>query len=389
MDFDLSPETKQFQQEVRSFIERNLTPELQAECRTGEGAMINGPLSRRFQKELAEQGLLGAGWPAEYGGQGLSAIDQWVLTEELTYWSLPNGDLSIGSVGPTIARIGTDEQKKQYLPGIINSDITFGIGYTEPGAGTDLASLQTRAVRDGDHYVINGQKIFTTHAHIATHVWLACRTDPNAPKHRGISVVIVPIDSPGLTVQPLWSQADSRTNMTYYDNVRVPVSNLIGKENEGWKIIMMALDFERALPTAEVRHAFDSLVEYAKTTQVDSQPLIRKPQVRQTIARLAVDLEVCRLLSLDAAWQVDQGVVPTTGFSMGKVWTSELKERLANAGIEVLGPKGLLRPDDEGSITHGVFDMLYRSFPPGKFAGGTNDIQRNIIAQRGLGLPRD
>ncbi|MBI2863553.1 MAG: acyl-CoA dehydrogenase family protein [Chloroflexi bacterium] len=236
--------------------------------------------------------------------------------------------------------------------------------------------------------MINGQKIFTTAAHVATHVWLACRTEPNAPKHRGISVLIVPIDSPGITVQPLWTQADSRTNMVYYDNVRVPVSSLVGKENEGWKVIMMALDFERAMSAADLRHAFDRLVEHAKTTQVDDQPLIRNPQVRRTLAQLAVDLEVCRLLALDVAWQVDQGVVPSTGFSMSKVWISELKERLANAGIEVLGPSGLLRPNDENSIAHGVFDRLYRGFPALKFAAGTNDVQRNIIAQRGLGLPR-
>lgn len=386
MHFTLEPEHSSFQDQLRSFLDdvpeapqnRNEVEALESE---GGGA---------FLAQLEEAGWLGVGWPRDFGGQGRSAIEQWLFLEEMAYRRLPTGGLSVSSVGPTIMRVGTEEQKQRYLPGILRGEIDFAVGYSEPNAGTDLASLETRAVREGDEYVINGQKIYTTAAHYATHIWLAARTGGREVKHRGISVIIVPLDTPGITVRPLYTQAGVRTNEVFLEDVRVPVANRVGEENAGWYIIAMALDFERIFPYSGLAREFERLVEWAGEQDMGSQgtTVLEDPVARQSLAELAVDLEVARLFSLRTAWMIEQGEVPNVEASINKVWLSELRQRVASAALGLMGEAGQLRVGTDGAPLDGDFEQIYRFFPMLKFGGGTNEIQRNIIAQRGLGLPR-
>jgi alkylation response protein AidB-like acyl-CoA dehydrogenase len=283
---------------------------------------------------------------------------------------------------------GTEEQKKEYLPGIWSGEIRFAIGYTEPNAGTDLASLQTRAVRDGDEWVINGQKIFTSEAHVSTHVWLAARTDPDAPKHKGISMFIVPIDAPGVTMTPMWTMSGLRTNQTFYDNVRVPGDALVGEENRGWYIVAHALNHERVglAPTSGLGRSFDLLIEYLR----EKRPgLLRDQAVRLRLAEMKAELHMQRALATKNGSIIANGGTPTMEASMAKVWSSELRYRLHSTAMDLLGRYGgLTREAGDAAPAGGRMESTYRMSPILRFGGGTNEVQRDIIAQRGLGLPR-
>jgi alkylation response protein AidB-like acyl-CoA dehydrogenase len=386
MDFSLSPEQEAFEKEIRRFVDENLTPELRAEVEREQYSI--GPLGKQFLKLMGRQGWLGIGWPREYGGQGRGAIEQWLFLEEMAAENLPTGALTLSSAGPTLMRVGSEQLKSEYLPKILSGEVEFAIGYSEPNAGSDLASLQTQAVRDGDSYLINGRRIYTSAAHHSTHIWLLARTDPNAPKHRGISILILPIDAPGVTIRPLYTMGSERTNEVFFQDVRVPAGNLVGEENKGWYYVSMALDFERLMPHRRTRRFLDNLIDYAKNTVVDGQPLSKHPRVRTTLARLAVDVEVTRLFSLRSAWMIERGQVPNAEASILKVWITELNERIALAAQDIMGPYATLRENDPLAPAEGRLEKLYRGFPMHKFAGGTNQVMRNIIAQRGLGMPR-
>lgn len=386
MDFSLTPEQEAFQKQVRQFIQAHLTPELREEVEREQYAV--GPLGKQFIKLMGRVGWLGIGWPKEFGGQGRGAIDQWLFLEEMASENLPTSGLTLNSVGPTLMRIGTELQKRQYLPQILAGEIEFAVGYTEPNAGSDLASLQTRAVRDGDSYVINGQKIYTSAAHHSTHIWLLARTDPKAPKHRGISIFIVPNETPGVTIRPLATMGSERSNEVFFEDARIPAENLVGEENRGWYYVAMALDFERLMPHTRTRRFLEHLIDYAKNTAVDGRPLAKHPQVRMTLARLAVDVEIARLFSLRDAWMLERNQIPNAEASIFKVWFTELNERIAVAAQDIMGPYALLHGEDPLAPIEGRMEKLYRSFPLYKFAGGTNEVMRNIIAQRGLGMPR-
>lgn len=388
MDFSFTSEQEQFREKVRAFI-RGVSAELLQRLRNaGEGG--DPALGREFRRLLSKEGLLGISWPAEYGGAGRPLIYQYILTEELSYNGLPGGSLTLTSVAPVLWRVGTEEQKQQYLRGILEGEFEFAIGYTEPNAGSDLASMQIMAIKDGDDYIIRGQKMFTSAAHLATHVWLAARTDPNAPKHRGISMIIVPLNSPGITVRPLWTMGGGRTNEVFYDDVRVPRKNLVGEENRGWYLMASALDFERAAiaPLSPLRRLLEDLIQFCKETKRDEVPLVQDPSVRKRLAELSVDLGILRLFSLRNAWMIDKGIVPNKESSMIKIWQSELRQRLALAGLEIMGPFGQLQPGSKLAPLQGRLERILRDSPQHRFAGGSNEIQRNIIAQRGLGLPR-
>jgi alkylation response protein AidB-like acyl-CoA dehydrogenase len=387
VDFSLTPEQKAFQLQVRQFVQQHLTPELREEVEREQYAI--GPLGKKFVRLMGELGWLGIGWPKEYGGQGRGAIDQWLFLEEMAAENLPTGGLTLNSAGPTLMRIGSEAQKNRYLPAILRGDIEFAIGYTEPNAGSDLAALQTRAVRDGDSYLINGQKIYTSAAHHSTHIWMLARTDPKAPKHRGISILIVPNDAPGVTIRPLQTMGSERSNEVFFEDVRVPAENLVGEENRGWYYVAMALDFERLMPHTRTRRFLDHLIDYAKDTVVDGQPLSKHPRVRLALARLAVDVEITRLFSIRDAWMIEHGQVPNAEASIFKIWMTEVNERIATAAQDIMGAYALLRGEDSLAPIEGRLERLYRSFPLYKFAGGTNEVMRNIIAQRGLGMPRD
>jgi 3-oxocholest-4-en-26-oyl-CoA dehydrogenase alpha subunit len=386
VDFSLTPEQEAFQKEVRTFIEEHLTPELREEVEREQYAI--GPLGKQFVRLMGQQGWLGIGWPREYGGQGRGAIEQWLFLEEMAVEGLPTGGLTLNSAGPTLMRIGSEHQKRQYLGRILRGEIEFAIGYTAPNAGSDLASLQTRAVREGDSYVINGQKIYTSAAHHSTHIWLLARTDPKAPKHQGISIFIVPIDAPGVTIRPLETLGSERSNEVFFEDARIPAENLVGEENRGWYYAAIALDFERLMPHSRTRSFLEYLIDYAKNTVVDGLPLSKHPRVRITLAQLAVDLEIARLFSLRDAWMLERGQIPNAEASIFKVWFTELNGRIATAAQDIMGPYALLRAEDPLAPQEGRLEKLYRGFPLYKFAGGTNEVMRNIIAQRGLGMPR-
>ncbi len=378
-----------WQREVRAFIRENSTPELREEMRRLSNEDV-GSAARKFQERLRAKGWWGICWPKEYGGQERSAIELFIFIEEMTLASCPYLSLTYTSMAPTILRVGSEEQKRSWLPRITRGEIEFAAGYSEPEAGTDLASLRTRADLDGDVWVVNGQKTWNTGAHSATHQWLAVRTDPQAKKHQGISLLIVPMDAPGITVQPIYVWPGLRTNAVFFDNVRVPKENLIGEPGMGFYYIAMALDFERIAigSPAMVQRFFARLVETVKTLERDGRPLAADPAVRLRLARLAADIEAARWLAIQNAWAIDQGGVPTTEASMAKIYVSELSARFADTALEILGPLGQLGPDDPASPVAGRIQWLYRIAPMLRFGGGTNEVQRIIIAQRGLGLPR-
>ena len=389
MDLGFTEQQEQFRQQLRDFLDREMSPALKDELanRSDQGP---GPESKAFLKTLARAGFLGIGWPKKYGGGGFPVINQYIFYEEMGKRGVYTGGLTISSVGPTIANVGTDEQKQEFLPRILRGEMEFGIGYTEPGAGTDLASMQLRAVVDGDDFVINGQKIFTSAAHFATHIWLAARTDPDAPKHKGISLIIVPIDTPGITVRPLWTVGDGRTNEVFYEDVRVPRKNLVGEMNRGWYYVATALDFERVSGGryGGLATRMQELIKFAQDTIVDGKPLSQEPMVRARLAQLTMDVEMVRLLDYRAAWIIESGRVPNYEASAVKTFAAELSQRMADESLDMMGLYGQLRPGSKHAPLGGKEERAYRASYPGRFAAGTSEIQRNIIAQRGLGLPR-
>ncbi len=375
--------------EVRAFCREHVTDALRAEMREA-GNEGHGPLARAFHQELFRKGWWSVGWPKEFGGMGKSAVEQYIFIEEMELAGAPGINLTVSSVAPTILRLGTEEQKQKWLPPILRGEYEFAVAYSEPNAGTDLAALTTRAVLDGDEWVIDGQKMWNTGAHTATHNWVAVRTEPEAPKHRGISMIIVPMDRPGITVQPIWTMSNIRTNAVFFDAVRVPRDHLIGERGMGFYYAMMALDFERIQigSVGMLRRLFEELKDFVRRTSRDGRPLGEIAWVRRAMADLDVRLEVGRQIGLLNAWLIDQGEVPTKEGSMAKVYVTELNAHFATVGLEILGLAGQLAPTDPAAPLHGRLQWLYTTAPMQRFGGGTNEVQRLIIAQRGLGLPR-
>jgi alkylation response protein AidB-like acyl-CoA dehydrogenase len=389
MRFDYTEKQLAWRDELRAFLDREVTDELLEEIRQG-GTDVRGPRLREFRKAVGDRGWYGLNWPVAYGGLGLAATEQQMLVDEFTARGVPGPDLTVTSVAPMIMRHGTEENKADWLPGIARGEITCAVGYSEPDAGTDLASLSTRAELDGDEWVINGAKIWNSLAHVSTHEWLCVRTDPTAPKHKGISVIMVPIDSPGIEIQPLVAWSDLRTNLTFFTDVRVPARNLIGEANKGWSYITGALDLERgALATAmQLRVILDELIEYCARQVVDGVRLADRPEVRHRLAALDADVEVARLLNIEAASLIEDGLVPTIPATEVKIFQSELRQRLADWGTQLLGMDGQLDWHEPDAPLRGRIERLYREAPLMRFGAGANEVLRDVIAQRGHGLPR-
>jgi alkylation response protein AidB-like acyl-CoA dehydrogenase len=389
MRYEYSPEQLAWRDEVRRFVQKAVTPALVGEMRQA-GNEGDGPLARAFHERLFAKGWWGIGWPKEFGGLGKSAIDQLIFIEEMEAVGAPAMRLTITSVAPTILRSGTEAQRQRWLPPILRGELEFAVAYSEPDAGTDLAALKTRAVLDGDEWVINGQKMWNTGAHTATHNWVAVRTEPERPKHQGISMMIVPMDSPGITVQPIHTWSNIRTNAVFLEDVRVPADHLIGERGMGFYYAMMALDFERIAigSVGLLRRLLNELLAFVRRARRDGRPLGSVPWVRRALADLEMRVEIGRQIGLLTAWRIDQGEVPTKEGSMAKVYVTELNAHLASAGMEILGLAGQLAPDDPATPLHGRLQWLYTTAPMQRFGGGTNEVQRLIIAQRGLGLPR-
>ena len=379
VDFELDDEQRAWVAEVRQFLDENVTAALRAEM-AEHGLEHQGGELTAFRRKIGEKGWFGLNWPKEYGGLGLTAMHQHLLMSEFEYVGVPGPDLTVTSVAPMIMRHGTEQNKKEFLPGVARGEIVFALGYSEPNAGTDLASLRTRAVRDGDEWVINGSKIWNSGAQRSTHEWLCVRTDPDAPRHRGISVIVVPIDSPGIEIHPLYAWSGYRTNETFFRDVRVPVTNLVGELNMGWTYITGALDLERGalINVGDLRRALDELTALAGDLD---------PAFGRRLAQAEADVEVARLMGLEAASMLDSGRIPSVEVSVEKIFTSELRQRIADLALDLLGPDGLRAHRSAGAPLDGFFERLYRVSPLMRFGGGTNEVLRDVIAQRGHKMP--
>jgi alkylation response protein AidB-like acyl-CoA dehydrogenase len=397
VEFSWPPELEAFRLEVRSFLEEHMTPEVARESATVEAYHPTDrpepprPHMDALLAAMAERGWFKRSLSRELGGDGESAWYQFVLNFELRragIFAYAGGGLAL--FAPAIMRFGTEEQQQHFIPKLASGEITLALGYSEPGAGSDLAALKTRAVRDGDEYVINGQKIWTSDARNRTHVWLAVRTDQQAPKHRGISVFIVPLDSPGITIRPIWTMSGVRTNEVFYEDVRVPRSALIGEENRGWYIVANALDNERVLVGVGDHMELIAVYDRLRETLANEYPeRMADPVVRRRLAELAMQIGAHRALLLTNACIVGRGEMPTMAASMVKVFGTELRQRLADSAMDLVGRRALLRREAAGlAPAKGRFEEAYLYSPVMRFAGGSKEIQRYIIAQRGLGLPR-
>ena len=383
MDFALYKEEEAFCQEVQNFLNKEVTSEVIGEAESGLGW---GPHTWEFIRKLGGKGWLCPSWPKEYGGLGLPPIYRFIIHEELDYYrALPEATMvGAGMAGPTIILYGSEEQKEQYLPRIARGEIEFALGYTEPEAGSDLANLQIRAEEANDHYILNGQKLFNTRCHYAQYHWLGARTDSHVPKHRGISLFIVDLKSPGITIRPLWTLGGVRTNEVFYDNVLVPKENLVGEKNRGFYYILTALEFERVLSVGGLRRAFEEIVKYVR-----ERPALTDDQLtQQKIAQIGIEIEVAKLFVYRLAWLQSKRIVANYEAAGLKLFVSELWQRLANSAMEILGLHGQLQRNSEWAPLNGKMERLCRESLFYTFAGGSSEIMRNIIATRGLGLPR-
>jgi alkylation response protein AidB-like acyl-CoA dehydrogenase len=388
MELALTPEQQALQRELREYFARIVTPEIEEEMATGE---MGGPKSKEAIRQMGKDGWLGIGWPKEYGGQDRTAIEQFIFYDESFRAGAPVPMLSMNSVAPTIMQFGTDEQKKEFLPKILAGEIQFAIGYTEPGSGTDLASLRTKAVRDGDEWVINGQKVFTSIADFADYVWLACRTDPDAPKHKGISMILVPTNAAGFKVTPIKIMGGAATNATYYEDVRVPVTNLVGELNRGWDLIVNQLNRERVAlaPPGMCERQYAGVVKWAKEHKLpDGRRVIDQEWVHVNLARVKAKLEYLKLINWKVAWDVDNGVVNVADSSATKVFGTEFFCEAYRLLLEVIGPAGLLKRGSPGALLRGGLERAYQGTLILTFGGGTNEVQRDLIAVFGLKMPR-
>jgi alkylation response protein AidB-like acyl-CoA dehydrogenase len=388
--FDLDPSVSAFRQEVRQWLAQNWHGEREAAHRRLP-FKIRG-WDPEFSRMVGKQGWIGLGWPKEFGGQARSPAEQLAFVEEMEYAHAPRNHL-VGEtiVGPALIRFGTPEQQAEYLPAILRGERSFALGYSEPEAGSDLASLRTRAQRDGDDWIINGQKLWSTGGDKAEHVWLAVRTDPDAkPKHAGISVFLLSLRSAGITIRPSLAMYGKTFSAVFYDDVRVSSRALVGGVNNGWKVITDALAAERVMIggiVALLQRSLDQLTEYVKRAEVGGRLLRNDAVIRDRLGGLAAEIEVARQFVMRNSRMVEQGRTPLYEAAMTKVFAGELQERLGEAALDILGSGGLLS-EDSPSAPVGELEQVLRHSIMGVIGGGTSEIQRNIIAIRGLGLPR-
>jgi alkylation response protein AidB-like acyl-CoA dehydrogenase len=392
MRISYTPEQEELRRELRGYFGRLMTPERQEALSSTAGGEIGiGNVYRETVAQMGEDGWLALGWPTEYGGQARSTMEQLIFTDEAAIAGAPVPFLTINSVAPTIMAYGTEEQKQFYLPKIASGDIHFSIGYSEPEAGTDLANLRTAAVRDGDDYVVNGQKMWTSLIQYADYVWLAVRTNTEAKKHRGISVLIVPTDVEGFSWTPVHTMAGPDTSATYYQDVRVPVGNRVGEENGGWKLVTNQLNHERvALVSAQpIFTALTQVREWAQNTKdARGARLIDSEWVQLNLARVHAKAEYLKLINWELASSHDESPSAADA-SAAKVFGTELATEAYRLLMEILGPSATLRHDSHGALLRGRVERMHRSSLILTFGGGTNEVQRDIIGMVALGLPRN
>jgi 3-oxocholest-4-en-26-oyl-CoA dehydrogenase alpha subunit len=385
---DLTPAQQALRAELRRYFADLMTPERRAALVGGEAG---GEAYREVVREMGRDGWLGVGWPEEFGGQGRTPLEQYVFFDEANTAGVPMPLVTLNTVGPTLMAYGTDEQKQRFLRPILAGELHFAIGYSEPGAGTDLASLRTRAVRDGDEYVVNGQKIWTTGGHDADWVWLACRTDPDAPRHKGISIILVPTDVPGFKHSPIWVLGGGHTNATFYEDVRVPVTNVVLGENQGWKLITSQLNRERVAlgPAGRISRQLDAVRSWAsETARADGRRVVDEEWVQVSLARVHAITEALKLMNWRVAAALESDDVNPADASAMKVLGTEQQVQCLRLLMEVVGSGGYLVAGSPGAVLHGQLEQAYRQAPVGTFGGGVNEVQREIIQMAGLGLPR-
>jgi 3-oxocholest-4-en-26-oyl-CoA dehydrogenase alpha subunit len=390
MRISYTPAQEELRRELRSYFAELMTPERSEALSSTQGEYGTGNVYRETVAQMGRDGWLTLSWPKEYGGQARSAMDQLIFTDEAAIAGAPVPFLTINSVAPTIMAYGTDEQKNFFLPKIAAGDLHFAIGYSEPSAGTDLANLRTTAVRDGDDYVVNGQKMWTSLIQYADYVWLAVRTNTEAKKHRGISVLIVPTNADGFSWTKVRTMAGPDTSATYYEDVRVPVTSRVGEENGGWKLVTNQLNHERValVSPAPIVMALNGVREWAQNTKdARGARLIDSEWVQLNLARVHAKVEVLKLINWELASAESEAPSPADA-SAAKVFGTELATEAYRLLMEVLGTAATVRQDSHGALLRGRVERMHRACLILTFGGGTNEIQRDIIGMVALGLPR-
>jgi alkylation response protein AidB-like acyl-CoA dehydrogenase len=395
MDFRFTPEEEAFRKDVHDFIEKECPPQLR-------GKDVNffqeAPNLMQWRQKIADKGWIAPAWPKEYGGAGMSIMEQFIYSMETARMRAPApiilGGLAVAVIGPTIIIYGTEEQKQKHITKILAGQEMWCQGFSEPGSGSDLASVQTRAVKDGDDYVINGQKIWTTLAHMSQYMLLLARTDADVPKHKGLSYFIVPMNAPGVETRPLMNMAGSHEfNEVFFDNVRIPAANLIGEENRGWYQAVTTLDIERSSIGSAVgqEHSVEDMIQFVKENKGNGVTRVNDdPSLRYELAERYLETQVSMSLSMRVVSMQSKGLIPNYEASAVKLYSMELNQRIANTGLHVTGLYGqLARGPDGYAPMRGRLGYTYLRAVANTIEGGTSEIQRNIVAQRGLGLPRE
>jgi alkylation response protein AidB-like acyl-CoA dehydrogenase len=393
MDFEFSEEQQAFVEEVIAFLDANDDPDVFDVTRENMAQIVDTPARRAFMKKLADKGWLGITWPREHGGQEGDGVYEYLLNEQLAYRGGPQIGKGVGIVGKTLIRHGSDKLKKEFLPKILNAEVEFAVGYSEPQAGSDAANMQLKATRDEARggWVLNGQKIWTTSAHFADWYWVGARTNPD-DKHRGITLFLVPMDHPGLEVHATWTIGDERTNEVYFNDVFVHDDYVVGELNKGFQYISEALDLERftMFTISPIVQRLELLIDYVKNEKRDGEPLKDDPVVRHQIAQLATQVEVARVLGLRFVSKAGVGKKPPTAeASMYKLFATTTSKKLADASMDIAGPGGQLRVGTEEAPMKGRAESTYRYTVIDTIGGGASEIQKNIIARRHLGLPKN
>jgi hypothetical protein len=392
MEFEFSDEQLAFVKEVETFLNANDDPDVFDVTRENMAQIVDTPKRRAFMASLGEQGWLGMTWPSEYGGQEGEGVYEYLLNEQLAGRGGPQIGKGVGIIGKTLIRHGNEVLKEEFLPKILRNEVEFAVGYSEPNAGSDAASMQLKATKVDGGWMLNGQKTWTTSAHFAEWYWVGARTDTEAPKHAGITLFLVPLDQPSITINAIWTMGDERTNEVFLNDVFVPDEYVVGELNRGFQYISEALDLERftMFTFAPIAQRFELLTEYVRTTVRDGAPLRDDPIVRQRLAQLATQLEVARVMGLKFVFESSKGgAAPTAEASEYKLFATELSKRLANAAMDIAGPGSQLRVKTDEAPMAGRSESTYRYTVIDTIGGGASEIQKNIIARRKLGLPKN
>ena len=389
MEIRLTDEQRAFRDYLRDYFAKMMTDELRRELAQPEFQEGGGPEFRKAMKQMGRDGLLGLSWPKEYGGQERTPVEQFIFADEIQATGFPLPFLTLNTVGPVLFQHGSEDQRRDICAKILAGELFISIGYSEPGAGTDLASLKTTARRDGDEWVINGQKMWTSLAQYADYIWLAARTDENVKKHKGLSMFLVPANASGFARQEIRTVGGVHTNATFYDDVRVPAANLVGAENGGWKIITGQLNHERIslLTVGRLQRLLEDVTAWARTTEISGRPVAEIAWVQQNLARVYAKVAVLRLMNWQQAWAMQKAQPNMAESSAVKVFGSEATIECSRLLMEVLGVRGILAKGTPGAVLRGQAESSYRNALILTFGAGTNEVQRDIIAMAGLGLP--